>query len=64
VSKLLLDRREAMEALGVGLRKLRELSARGLIHEVRLGRRCIRYSRESVERLASPRREGEGSDAR
>lgn len=41
---LLLDAREAAQALSVCERTLRDLAKRGEIHPVRIGRRCVRYS--------------------
>ncbi len=54
MEKALLTVREAAERLGIGPRKTRELASHGRLQEVRLGTRTVRYTAESVERLARP----------
>jgi len=51
---LLLRLSGAMRVLDVGPTKIRQLVREGKIEKVPLGRRCVRYTRASVEAQARP----------
>jgi excisionase family DNA binding protein len=61
LGKLLVDVREAEEILGVGPRKIRELADAGKVERIRLGTRSVRFTRESIERLARPQQDDNGA---
>ncbi|MDA7978989.1 MAG: helix-turn-helix domain-containing protein [Pirellulales bacterium] len=60
-ARLLLDAREAAQALSICERTLRGLVARGELAVVRIGRRCVRYPVEVLERWIAQQSQNGGA---
>jgi len=59
----MLDRAEAADRLNLSVMTIRRLGAAGLLEEVRVGRRAIRITEQSVDRHLAERQVYRGGQA-